>query len=119
MKFLINETNETKELNCIMNGINITEDVIGNSGAIGDYIKYDSTAEMYLISKQDYNWWKEYIDQFTLDQEKLESLRENYDIEAIDEIVENEFDGINDYEDHHTAYERVFERIESELVKEI
>lgn len=63
MYFIINETGERKELHYIdtKTGGDRINDVIGNSGAIGDYIIYDDEAEAYRISLADYEWWAEYI----------------------------------------------------------
>ena len=53
MEFIINETGELKELTIIdsKTGVDWSSDLIGNSGAVGDYIHYDDAAGAYSIGQ--------------------------------------------------------------------
>lgn len=123
MKFLINETDERKEL-CYIDaatGVDYINDTIGNSGAIGDYIIYDEDAEAYRINRADYEWWNEYITRAQEDAEELARLREELDQRdeytgqsAIDSIISEYYAPI-DMESEHDEWKRVFEIIREEL----
>lgn len=123
MKFLINETGERKEL-CYIDattGVDCINDVIGNSGAIGDYIIYDEDAEAYRINRADYEWWDKYITHAQKDAEELAHLREELDRRdeytgqsAIDSIISEYYAPI-DMEGEHDEWRRVFEIIREEL----
>jgi hypothetical protein len=39
--------------------------------------------------------------------------------DAVLRILDDEFRGVNDYDDHHAAYQRAFARIRAELGKEV
>lgn len=123
MKFLINETGELQELHYIdeKTGVDCIDDVIGNSGAIGDYITYDEDDEAYRINQADYDWWDTYITQAQEDAEKLARLRERFDQRdeytgksAIDDMITRYYGPI-DMEGEHDAWQRVFEIIREEL----
>lgn len=125
MEFIINGTNERKELHYIdaRTGVDCINDVIGNSGAIGDYITYDEEAEVYRINQEDYEWWDEYITQAQEDAEELARLREEFDQRdeytgqyAIDGIVSRYYAPI-DMDAEHSEWQRVFEIIREELGK--
>lgn len=116
MKFIINETGETKELNIFdSNNINWTQDLIGNTGAVGDTIIYDEEKEAYKISMDDFTWWQDYIADSQSDAEKLAELKEEYDEDEIQNIINEEMSGINDYDENHAAMENAFDRIRNEL----
>lgn len=125
MEFIINGTNERKELHYIdaRTGVDCINDVIGNSGAIGDYITYDEDAGVYRINQEDYEWWDEYITQAQEDAEELARLREEFDQRdeytgqyAIDGIVSRNYAPI-DMDAEHSEWQRVFEIIKEELGK--
>ncbi len=125
MEFIINGTNERKELHYIdaRTGVDCINDVIGNSGAIGDYITYDEDAGVYRINQEDYEWWDEYITQAQEDAEELARLREEFDQRdeytgqyAIDGIVSRNYAPI-DMDAEHSEWQRVFEIIREELGK--
>lgn len=121
MKFLINETKERKELYYInTTGIDCINDVIGNSGAIGDTIIYDEEIETYRINQADYDWWEEYISHAQEDAEELAHLREldqrdEYTGQStIDSIISRYYTPI-DMEGEHDEWQRVFKIIREEL----
>lgn len=123
MYFIINETGERKELNYIdaKTGVDCINDVIGNSGAIGDYIAYDQDADAYRINRDDYDWWDTYITHAQEDAEELARLREELDRRdeytgrsAIDDIISRYYAPL-DMEGEHDAWKRVFEIIRETL----
>lgn len=127
MEFIINETGERKELHYIdaETGVDCINDVIGNSGAIGDYIQEDidedTLRSTYRINKADFEWWEEYITHAQEDAEELARLREELDQRdeytgqsAIDDIVARCYGPI-DMESEHDEWQRVFEAIREEL----
>lgn len=113
MKMIINETGEHKTLSIIdqATGVDWANDLIGNSGAIGEYINYDEDAEAYRIDHDNYDWWADYIDTLEADEAELAGLRENYDSDTIQAALNEAFAGINDYDDHHGAYQAAFAAI--------
>lgn len=125
MEFVINGTNERKELHYIdaRTGVDCINDVIGNSGAIGDYITYDEDAGVYRINQEDYEWWDEYITYAQEDAEELARLREELDQRdeytgqyAIDGIVSRNYAPI-DMDAEHSEWQRVFDIIREALGK--
>lgn len=117
MKMIINETGVQESLSIIdsESGIDWTEDLIGNTGAIGNYIQYDKKINAYHISQENFDWWANYIKSAQEDSDKLEELKDLYEYADMQRIIEEEFDGINDYGDHHNTYQEAFRRIEDEL----
>lgn len=119
MTIRINETSEVKELSITdINGIDFTNDLIGNSGAIGDTIIWDDENECYTTDEDTFDWWDDYANKLKSDTEELEELKELYDNDKISDIINDEFFGINDYNDHHRTYQTAFERIRNELAME-
>lgn len=123
MDFIINETGKREELHYIdaKTGVDCIGDVIGNSGAIGDYITYDEDAEVYRINRADYDWWETYITHAQEDAEELARLRDELDQRdeytgksAIDDIITRCYGPI-DMEGEHDAWQRVFEIIREAL----
>ena len=114
MKIVIRETGERKTLSLIdpATGVDWVQDLIGNSGAIGDYIHYDDEADAYVMSQGDYEWWEEYIRLAQRDDDELRRLRRIYG-DLADRIVASEWAGVSDYDDHHAADRRAIERLEA------
>jgi len=118
MKFIINETGEEKELNIIgANGIDWTQDLIGGTSDMGDTIIWDDEKEIYKITQDTFDFWEEYIANAQADDEKLEELKSEYDGADIQKIINEEMNGINDYDMHHGVMESIFERIVEEARK--
>lgn len=123
MYFIINGTGERKELRYIdaQTGVDCIGDIIGNSGAIGDYIIYDEEVEAYRISQDNFKWWDEYIAHAQEDAEELARLRDEFDKRdeytgqsAIDDIISRYYGPI-DMEGEHDEWQRVFEIIRDTL----
>lgn len=130
MNFIINETNEREELHYIdaTTGVDCIGDIIGDSGAIGDYIQEDidedTMRSTYRINREDFEWWVDYITHAQEDAEELARLREELDQRdeytgksAIDDIITRYYGPI-DMEGEHDAWKRVFEIIREELGNE-
>lgn len=114
MKFKIIETSEEKEL--VMrdvNGTDWTVDLIGNSGDTN--IRYDSDSGLYMTDKDTFEWWSNYIADATADSEELAGLDAKYGKESVENILNEEHEGVNDYNDHHAANQRAFDRVREEL----
>ena len=88
MEIIINETGERKELTIIdqKTGQDMAADIIGNSGAIGDYITYDDVEGCYRMSQEDYQWWVVYLDMTARYNNQLCELRDKYG-PAVDDII--------------------------------
>ena len=127
MDFIINETGERKTLHYIdaRTGVDCIGDIIGNSGAIGDYIQEDidedTLRSTYRINQADFNWWDEYITHAQEDEEELAKYREELDQmdeytgqSAIDDIISHHYCPI-DMESEHAEWQAVFQVIREEL----
>lgn len=116
MKVRIQETGEIENLNYrdCKTGIDCTTDIIGNTGAIGNYIKWDEDEQIYCMAKDDFAWWEQYLDQLEKDEEKLQEYREKYGSDVVNDMIFR-FDPYNgDYDYHHDNMKDVFAAIEEE-----
>lgn len=116
MKIIINETGEHKTLTCIdpANGVDCVNDLIGNTGAIGDYIRYDAAEDVHRMDANQYAWWSNYIKNFLADREKWKDLTAEYNRAEVDDIVRDELQNI-EMDGEHDAFLNAFERIRTEL----
>ncbi len=115
MKFVIKETGAEKDLVYLdVNGCELTQDILYQSGAVGDYVNYDFAREAYVIEQADYDWWADYIANAERDAAELGVLLDTYGPEVW-WIVNVEIGGGVDYTDHHAAYQRAFKRIRAEM----
>ena len=55
MKFKILETNESKELKIMVNGINVIDDTI----YIDEFIAHDDEENIYIVAQSDYNTYED------------------------------------------------------------
>jgi hypothetical protein len=114
MSVVIRETGERRTLSCVdpATGVDWAGELIGNSGAVGDYVDYDSAAGVYVMSHDDYIWWAEYIRQALEDEDELRHLRRVLG-DLVDRIVCEEWAAISstDYDTHHGANQRAIERL--------
>lgn len=120
MKVIINETGEELELHCIdpRTGTDCADDIIGNSGAIGDTIVYDPISTLYRISQEDYAWWAEYLADSERDERRACELAEQYG-DAVWAMIDEETYNPQDYDSHHDARLRAFARIAGELERRL
>lgn len=115
MDVIIKETGEHKQLTLSWPGSagDWADEIIGQSGAVGTYIDRDDDGT-YHMDHDSYQWWEQYLSDMADDLATCAELSEQYGKELVDEIVFEEFDGINDYDLHHAAYARAFSRIREE-----
>lgn len=97
MTVLIKETGKKAELTISSRktGLDWSNDLIGSSGAIGQYINYDAECDAYRISQDDYDWWTNYIEMYTRYETELGSLIEQYGEDAVPELTLGD-----DYDNH-------------------
>ena len=108
MKFIINETGEERELQYSRPGASgdMADDLIGNSGAVGDYIKSIPGSDCYSISLDDYNWWADYLEMAGRWEDQMDELRERYGADAVtDAIARSGLELGPDYTQHEQEYE--------------
>lgn len=118
MKFVINETGKHEELSIIdtKTGMDWINDLIGNSGAVGQYIEYDDAEDAYRINQEDFDWWSEYIAMYERYQEELDSLKAQYGSDAVDDIISrSELWLGNDYNEHERELQAQIDAIREEL----
>lgn len=103
MLVIIKETGERKELNCydVNSRVDCTEEIIGNSGAVGDYIEFDDGA--YIMSEDNYNWWADYLDKWQDDQKAIDELAEEIGRDYFQDLIYSlNMDPYGpDYNSHH------------------
>ena len=88
MKFIINETGSYEELVIRdINEIDWTNELIGNAGAIGNYVTYDEEAEAYRINQDDFDWWSHYIDMYTHYLDQVKYLYERHGESDVDYLI--------------------------------
>lgn len=84
----------------------MVEDLIGNSGAVGDYIKSIPGSDCYSISMEDYTWWADYIEMAGRWEDQLDELRERYGAGNVADVIARH--GLElgpDYTQHDREYE--------------
>lgn len=118
MKFIINETGKIEDLTIIdtKTGTDWSNDLIGNSGAIGAYIHYDDAADAYRINQEDFNWWSEYISMYERYQEELDTLRDQYGADAVNDIIYRPEHCLSD---DYTAHEQELQDLISSIKDEL
>lgn len=118
MKFIIKETGKIKELTITdKNGIEWSSDLIGNNTFWDDY-ETDGETELKIVDEEFFDWWKEYIDNYTADEAEMDDLAAEFDldIEDIKLRIADEMDG-RDMEQEHSVKQSVFEELRSEYNK--
>lgn len=108
MRVMVN--GEVKELNCMVNGCDCANDLIGNAGFDG--FKYDNDEEIYVTDQETYDWWKEYLENNEADEEKKSEYIEKYGWDAWDEAFNDNWNA-NEMEQEHAAYQAVFEALDN------
>jgi gas vesicle protein len=112
MKIRIIETGAIKPLHATMrNGLDWTEDLLGNSDALH---RNPKTGEVEMETEEEYAWWKEYIENLENDDKEVLELAEELDMD-VSEIDGQIADSLtNDYSDHHDTIQRVLKEIREE-----
>jgi len=118
MNTKIIETGEIKTLSIRdERGIDWTNDLIGNTGAMQDgQFTWSEQDNAYLVSQDTYDWWAQYIADTEQTDADIVELADKYDIQVSDikDRIAVEMDGINDYDDHRATAVRAMEDIENE-----
>jgi hypothetical protein len=113
MKIMIKGTGKLadKELHIYdNNGIDWVEDCI-DAGEL----PYDSDLDACVMTQEEFDWWVDYLAKAQADYDEEQELRALYGSNAVLRILDDEFRGVNDYDDRHAAYQRAFARIRAEL----
>jgi hypothetical protein len=106
---LVNVNGETKELmSRDENGIECTADIMGGAS---DYRPGHDEDGRPILSEDDYDWWKKYLDTLQADEAKKAEMIEEYGSAAVEKALNEAFNGINDFDDHHWAYEAAWEAL--------
>ena len=118
MKFIINETGEERELHFYhpSSPEDMADDLIGNSGAVGDYIKSIPGDNQYSISEEDYQWWAEYLEMAGRWEDQLDELRERYGADAVADVIARQ--GLElgpDYNQHEHEYADMVQAVREAL----
>lgn len=118
IKCKIIETGELMNLYCYNSEsrIDCVEDIVGNSGT-NDFI-WDPEDEIYLVSKEAYNWWSKYLTFCEEDTNTIATLRRacktQSECDALERIVATF--SASDMEAEHDEWERIFGRIREEVL---
>lgn len=87
MNVLINDTNARANLSYVYNGIEIADDFIGNTGALGREFVWDGEAEAWRCDSDTFEWWQGLIAENEALDARIHALYDNYDREAVDQVV--------------------------------
>ena len=89
MRFYITDKNVYEELELIdpKTGIDWICDFIGNSGAVGDYIKYDDEKGAYLIDSENFEWWKNVVAEMQLFELMSYKIEKVYGYDAVCDAI--------------------------------
>lgn len=87
MNVIVNGKQETLEL--VVNGVNCTQDIIGNHGALSDgQFTYDEDQDAYVCDQDTFDWW----DRVLTDQQSLENriaeLKEEHGFEKVQGVLD-------------------------------
>ena len=99
MLIRIRETQELKDLDLSKNGIECTQDMLGNN----DALHYNEETEEHEMSEDEYEWWKEFFKNLEADEVEVAELAEELDIdedalwEKIYECMYTELDNRHSY----------------------
>jgi hypothetical protein len=107
MLLRIRETQDLVELCLMKNEIEHTQDMLGNNGAL----HYNEETEEHEMSKVEYEWWKEFFNNYEADEEEVAEVADELDImeSEIWEKINFCLDG--DLESRHYIIQRELEEI--------
>lgn len=95
MRIFVKELNDYRELSITdSNGLDWTEDFmeidhLQNTGQFS----YDDDLDAWVCNKDEYEWWKDYINDYCGVEERLEEVREIYGCEAVEEAIKDAYCG--------------------------
>ncbi len=93
MMIRIRETQDLVELCLMKNGIECTQDMLGNNGAL----HYNDETEEHEMSNEEYEWWKEFFTNYEADEEEVAELADEFGIRKSE------------------LWERIYKHMDSEL----
>lgn len=111
MELLVN--GEVRELNIYdSNGIDWSNDLIGNNTDWSQY-KTDEDTELKIVDEEFFDWWSEYIENYTTDEAEAENLARQFgvDISEIKEKIADNMADCTDMDMEHTIKQSVFDEI--------
>lgn len=111
MKIMIIETGRIEILSIVdKNGIEWTRDCV----TAADF--WNSKTEQHEMSQNDFDWWKEYIENHDNDEEEILTLAEelNIDEQEINDKIMIALQHENDLGDEHQIKQNVFEELREE-----
>lgn len=116
MNVKIIETGKTETLSIKgSNGIDWTNDLIGNAGALSDgQFTWSEEDDAYLTDQDTFDWWDKYISDYKTTEEEIRALADKLGIDTwtVTERVQKYQDG--DYEMHRGAAITAMQEIEEE-----
>jgi tetrahydromethanopterin S-methyltransferase subunit A len=99
MNIIIKETLKAAELLILdQNGIDYTQDFIGNAGALinGKFV-YDDELDAYLCDQETFDLWEKVVNDHQELNKRINALKAEHGNEAVDGVIENA--GNSDLED--------------------
>jgi hypothetical protein len=116
MMIKILESGKIEELEAVSSsGVEFTRDLLGNN----DALHFNDDTDEFEMKEEDFDWWKEYIDNYNSDEIKKEEIIEELNDLELDgkEIVETVLSNTEfgcDLSDEHMIKQNVFEDIKNE-----
>jgi hypothetical protein len=110
MKIRIRGTQDLVELCLMKNGIECTQDMLGNNGAL----HYNEQTEEHEMSRDEYEWWEDFLKNYEADEKEVAELADELGIresEIWDRIRLSLFE---DLETRHDIIQRELEEIREE-----
>lgn len=114
MQIKINETDEIKTLSIVDdNGIEWTQDLIGNAGKLGvpDGFTWSEEEGIYLVGQDEYYWWANYIADHNATAEEARALAEELgvDLAEVYELIAARTG--NDYDMHRWEAQQAMQEL--------
>lgn len=120
MKLYLNDTGEYRELVWMHNGVNCATDIVGNSGAIGEHIRWDAEHGHYVTTSDHYTWWHDYMAANSNNHNELQAILNDilvahgYIAASEAEYTYNYHMALCDYESERTAHEATLDTLRSQ-----
>jgi hypothetical protein len=96
------------------NGIDWTQDLIGNCGYGDAGFTWNDDAEMYETSEENFTWWETYIEgQEEVDAKVDELIDAGWDRDYVMQVVMEAVSYANDYDQHYGMAMDALEKIGS------
>jgi hypothetical protein len=107
MMIRIRETQDLVELCLMKNGIECTQDMLGNNREL----HYNEETKEHEMSNEKYEWWKEFFNIYEADAEEVAEVADELGVweSAVWEIINENLDG--DLESRHYIIQKELEEI--------